>query len=161
MFTDQIKSDGNTPWCFGIEAGSATGWPATDWLEDEMLRTAGPDTYDKWVSHAIPFNDASVKKLIARAKKRGIITVDELNDALPSDQMSPDQIEDVMSALNEMGVQVVESAESSDDDEEDDKEQEASTEDEATWALDLHTPRRIEASRAPSPPSGPCRCRHW
>ena len=66
----------------------------------------------------LDLNDASVKKLIARAKKRGIITVDELNEALPSDQMSPDQIEDVMSALNEMGVQVVESAESSDDEDE-------------------------------------------
>src|ERR1700755_2913543 len=71
----------------------------------------------------LDMNDASVKKLIARAKKRGIITVNELNDALPSDQMSPDQIEDVMSALNEMGVQVVESDERGDD-EEDDKDAE-------------------------------------
>ncbi|HXG81792.1 MAG TPA: RNA polymerase sigma factor RpoD [Sphingomicrobium sp.] len=59
----------------------------------------------------IDLNDASIKKLIARAKKRGIITVDELNEALPSDQMSPDQIEDIMSALSEMGVNVVESDE--------------------------------------------------
>src|SRR5690348_3123869 len=71
----------------------------------------------------LDMNDASVKKLIARAKKRGIITVDELNEALPSDQMSPDQIEDVMSALNEMGVNVVESAEASDDDEEEEKDE--------------------------------------
>jgi len=78
----------------------------------------------------LDMNDASVKKLIARAKKRGIITVDELNEALPSDQMSPDQIEDVMSALNEMGVQIVENAESADDEEEEDKESEASTEEE-------------------------------
>src|SRR5690242_20296979 len=92
----------------------------------------------------LDMNDASVKKLIARAKKRGIITVDELNEALPSDQMSPDQIEDVMSALNEMGVQVVESAESSDDDEEDDKEAEASTEDEVD-PLDDGGPRPAAA----------------
>ena len=92
----------------------------------------------------LDMNDASVKKLIARAKKRGIITVDELNEALPSDQMSPDQIEDVMSALNEMGVQVVESAESSDDDEEDDKEQEASAEDEVD-PLDDGGPRPAAA----------------
>ncbi len=59
--TNQIKASGTPPWCLGIESGSATGWPATDWLEDEMLRTAGPETYDKWVSHAIPFNDPSVK----------------------------------------------------------------------------------------------------
>ena len=92
----------------------------------------------------LDMNDASVKKLIARAKKRGIITVDELNEALPSDQMSPDQIEDVMSALNEMGVQVVESAESGDDEEEDDKEAEASAEDEVD-PLDDGGPRPAAA----------------
>src|SRR6476469_5917705 len=91
----------------------------------------------------LDMNDASVKKLIARAKKRGIITVDELNEALPSDQMSPDQIEDVMSALNEMGVQVVESEEKSDDDEDEDKE-EASTEDEVD-PLDDGGPRPAAA----------------
>src|SRR6476659_445850 len=91
----------------------------------------------------LDINDASVKKLIARAKKRGIITVDELNEALPSDQMSPDQIEDVMSALTEMRVQVVESEEKSDDDEDEDKE-EASTEDEVD-PLDDGGPRPAAA----------------
>ncbi|MET0372463.1 MAG: RNA polymerase sigma factor region1.1 domain-containing protein, partial [Sphingobium sp.] len=66
----------------------------------------------------LDLNEASVKKLLARAKKRGYITYDELNDALPQDQMSTDQIEDVMSALNEMGVNVVENEEASDDGEE-------------------------------------------
>src|SRR5690348_8748222 len=91
----------------------------------------------------LDMNDASVKKLIARAKKRGIITVDELNEALPSDQMSPDQIEDVMSALNEMGVQVVESAEDSED-EEDDKDNEPAIEDEVD-PLDDGGPRPAAA----------------
>ncbi len=59
--SDQIVADGGTPWCVGFESGGATGWPATDWMEDIMLRTAGPETYDKWVSHQIPFNDPSVK----------------------------------------------------------------------------------------------------
>ncbi|MEO8422783.1 MAG: ABC transporter substrate-binding protein [Actinomycetota bacterium] len=58
--SDQIVADGSTPWCVGFESGSATGWPATDWMEDIMLRTAGLDTYAKWVSHEIPFNDPSV-----------------------------------------------------------------------------------------------------
>ena len=58
--TDQIKADGGTPWCVGFESGGATGWPATDWMEDIMLRTAGPDVYDQWVSHEIPFNDPAV-----------------------------------------------------------------------------------------------------
>jgi len=59
--SDQIKSDGSTPWCVGFESEASSGWPATDWMEDIMLRTAGTDTYDKWVSHDIPFNDPAVK----------------------------------------------------------------------------------------------------
>ena len=59
----------------------------------------------------IDLNDASVKKLIARAKRRGVITYDELNEALPQDQMSSEQIEDIMSAISEMGVNIVESDE--------------------------------------------------
>ncbi|HET7708722.1 MAG TPA: RNA polymerase sigma factor region1.1 domain-containing protein, partial [Sphingomicrobium sp.] len=66
----------------------------------------------------IDLNDVAVKKLIARAKKRGYITVDELNEALPQDQMSSEQIEDVMSAINDMGVQVVENEEAGEDEEE-------------------------------------------
>ena len=57
---DQIMADGGTPWCVGFETGGATGWPATDWMEDIMLRTAGVDTYDEWVNHEIPFNDPAV-----------------------------------------------------------------------------------------------------
>ncbi len=60
--TDQIIADNPDvkPWCAGIESGTATGWTATDWLEDWMLRTAGPDVYDQWVAHEIPFNDPQV-----------------------------------------------------------------------------------------------------
>ncbi|MFN4136709.1 MAG: RNA polymerase sigma factor region1.1 domain-containing protein, partial [Novosphingobium sp.] len=66
----------------------------------------------------IDLNDASVKKLIARAKRRGIITYDELNEALPQDQMSSEQIEDIMAAISEMGVNIVESDEDAIDPEE-------------------------------------------
>src|SRR5690606_12838304 len=66
----------------------------------------------------LDLNEASVKKLIARAKKRGYITYDELNSALPQDQMSSEQIEDVMSALNDMGVNIVENEEHGEDGEE-------------------------------------------
>ncbi|TJV11146.1 MAG: carbohydrate ABC transporter substrate-binding protein, partial [Mesorhizobium sp.] len=45
----QIIADGGTPWCIGLGSGGATGWPATDWVEDIMLRTQTPETYDKWV----------------------------------------------------------------------------------------------------------------
>ena len=58
--TDQIVADGDTPWCIGLGSGGATGWPATDWVEDMMLRTQPPEIYDEWVSNAIPFNDPKV-----------------------------------------------------------------------------------------------------
>jgi RNA polymerase primary sigma factor len=59
----------------------------------------------------IDLNEASLKKLISRAKKRGYVTYDELNEALPQDQMASEQIEDVMSAISEMGINVVENEE--------------------------------------------------
>ncbi|MEA3009859.1 MAG: polymerase primary sigma factor [Sphingomonadales bacterium] len=82
----------------------------------------GDDKQENGDAPLIDLNEASLKKLVARAKKRGYITYDELNEALPQDQMSTDQIEDVMSALNEMGVNVVENEEA--DDEDDDKAEE-------------------------------------
>ncbi|HEX4874223.1 MAG TPA: RNA polymerase sigma factor RpoD [Sphingorhabdus sp.] len=66
----------------------------------------------------IDLNDAQVKKLLAKAKRRGYLTYDELNEALPQDQMSSEQIEDIMSAINDMGVQIVESDEAGEDGEE-------------------------------------------
>jgi len=54
--TDKMVADKKKPWCAGIGSGEATGWPLTDWQEDMMLRLYGPETYDKWVSHEIPFN---------------------------------------------------------------------------------------------------------
>jgi len=58
--TDQIVADGGTPWCIGLGSGGATGWPATDWVEDMMLRTQSPDVYDKWVTNEIKFDDPRV-----------------------------------------------------------------------------------------------------
>src|ERR1700750_429089 len=105
------------------------------------------DTAEAGDAPLLDLNDASIKKMIARAKKRGIITVDELNEALPSDQMSPDQIEDVMSALNDMGVNVVESAEAGDDDDsDDDKDAEPQIEDEVD-PLDDGGPRPAAATK--------------
>ena len=60
--SDQIVADGGTPWCVGFQSEGSSGWPATDWMEDIMLRTAGPETYDKWYKHEIPFNDPAVVK---------------------------------------------------------------------------------------------------
>lgn len=53
------------PWCLGISAGSATGWPATDWVEDVLLRTAGPRVYAGWASGTVPFDDARVASAFA------------------------------------------------------------------------------------------------
>ncbi|GEL95425.1 alpha-glucoside ABC transporter substrate-binding protein [Cellulomonas composti] len=53
-------ADGAKPWCAGIGSGDATGWPATDWLEDMVLRTAGGDVYDKWITNDVKFNDPQI-----------------------------------------------------------------------------------------------------
>lgn len=58
--TDQIVADGGTPWCIGLGSGPATGWPATDWVEDMMLRTNTPQDYDAWVKNDLKFNDPKV-----------------------------------------------------------------------------------------------------
>lgn len=61
ILMDNIVKDGDTPWCIGIESGSATGWPATDWMENIMLRTTSPETYDKWTKGELPFTAPEVK----------------------------------------------------------------------------------------------------
>jgi len=66
---------------------------------------------DKDDAPLIDLNEAAVKKLMAKGKKKGYLTYDELNEALPSGEMSPDQIEDIQTALSEMGVQIVENDE--------------------------------------------------
>lgn len=60
--SDKIAADGGKPWTIGLESGAASGWPATDWIEDIMLRTAGPEVYDQWVNHDIPWTHPAVKK---------------------------------------------------------------------------------------------------
>jgi alpha-glucoside transport system substrate-binding protein len=63
---DQIVADGSSPWCVGIESGTATGWPATDWMEEVMLRTTSLENYDNWSFPAdpakrLPFTSPEVK----------------------------------------------------------------------------------------------------
>jgi alpha-glucoside transport system substrate-binding protein len=62
--TQTIADDGDTAWCIGIESGAATGWVATDWTEDMMLRTTSPENYDAWVAGELPFNSPEVKAAI-------------------------------------------------------------------------------------------------
>lgn len=60
--SDRMVADGLTPWSIGLESGAASGWPGTDWIEDIMLRVAGPELYDQWVNNEIPWTAPEVKK---------------------------------------------------------------------------------------------------
>lgn len=62
--TEQIAADGGTPWCIGLGSGDATGWPATDWVEDILLRTESPEIYDQWVTNELPFNSPEIVNAI-------------------------------------------------------------------------------------------------
>lgn len=57
---DTMVADGNTAFCVGIGSDDATGWPMTDWIEEFVLRQQGPDVYDQWVNHEIPFDDPAI-----------------------------------------------------------------------------------------------------
>ncbi len=97
----------------------------------------GDDTIETGDAPLIDLNEGSIKKLVARAKKRGYITVDQLNEMLPQDQMTSEQIEDIMSALNDMGVNVVENEDAGEDGETDEaRKQEDEAEDEAAEGQD-------------------------
>lgn len=64
QLSEQIAADGDKAWAIGIESGAATGWAATDWIEDIMLRTTSPENYDKWVSGELPFTSDPVKNAV-------------------------------------------------------------------------------------------------
>ncbi|MEP6983898.1 MAG: RNA polymerase sigma factor region1.1 domain-containing protein, partial [Sphingomicrobium sp.] len=103
------------------------------------------DTVDDGDAPLIDLNDASIKKMMQRAQKRGIITIDEINAAIPADQN--EMIEDIMSQLSERGVTVVEHEEgASEEDEEEDKEPEPTIEDEVD-PLDDGGPRPAAAAK--------------
>lgn len=60
--SNKIVADSLTPWAIGLESGAASGWPGTDWIEDIMLHSAGPELYDQWVQHKISWTHPSVRK---------------------------------------------------------------------------------------------------
>src|SRR5204862_5525492 len=84
--------------------------------DDKAADTPEKDSPDA-PSPLLDLSDAAVKKMIKQAKKRGFVTFDQLNEVLPSDTTSPEQIEDIMSMLSDMGINVSE-AEEADADEE-------------------------------------------
>ena len=79
-------------------------------------------------SPLLDLSDAAVKKMIKQAKKRGFVTFDQLNEVLPSDTTSPEQIEDIMSMLSDMGINVTEAEEDSDEDKQEEADDETDNE---------------------------------
>lgn len=61
--TEQVAREGSMkPWCEGLESGSSTGYPLTDWVEDVVLRLSGPDIYRQWTRHQVDFADPPVRR---------------------------------------------------------------------------------------------------
>ncbi|GCE21358.1 ABC transporter substrate-binding protein [Dictyobacter kobayashii] len=59
--SDKLARQGKYPWSLGVESGATSGWPAADWIAEIYLNKYGPDLYDQWVAHKIPWTDASIK----------------------------------------------------------------------------------------------------
>ena len=84
--TEQIVADGETPWCIGLGSGAATGWPATDWVEDLMLRTQPADVYDQWTTNEIPFDD---ERVVAAIEEFGWFARDDAKVAAVREPLLP------------------------------------------------------------------------
>ena len=89
--TEQIVADGETPWCIGLGSGPATGWPATDWVEDLMLRTQPPEVYDQWVTNEIKFSD---ERVIAAIEEYGWFARDDAKVSGGSDGVASTDFRD-------------------------------------------------------------------
>ncbi len=105
----------------------------------------------------IDLNEASIKKMIAKAKRKGYITYDELNEALPSDQMSADQIEDIQTALSDMGVQIVENDEEAQEDDDDGPEEIAPTGSESQASDNKNVPEKKKSTASEGRTDDPVR----
>ena len=60
--SDKIANSGQYPWSLGVESAASSGWPAADWIDQIYLGLNGPDAYDQWVMHKIPWTDTSIKQ---------------------------------------------------------------------------------------------------
>ncbi|SCB40373.1 RNA polymerase, sigma 70 subunit, RpoD [Bradyrhizobium shewense] len=92
---------------------------AKDKEKDDKAADAPEKDSQDAPSPLLDLSDAAVKKMIKQAKKRGFVTFDQLNEVLPSDQTSPEQIEDIMSMLSDMGINVTEADDSEGEDDKD------------------------------------------
>lgn len=64
--SEEIAATGTSPWCIGTSSDAASGWPATDWMEDIVLRDQGTDVYDQWVSHDVVFDSEEITSAAER-----------------------------------------------------------------------------------------------
>jgi alpha-glucoside transport system substrate-binding protein len=62
--SNKLAGQGKYPWAMGVESSASSGWPAADWVDQIYLNLNGPDMYDKWVAHKIPWTDPSIKNAI-------------------------------------------------------------------------------------------------
>ncbi len=60
--TKRLQAGGTSPWCMGMEDGSNSGWPGTDWIEDILLHQSGPKAYGQWVAGTLPWTSAPVRQ---------------------------------------------------------------------------------------------------
>src|SRR5947199_1106429 len=129
---------------------------AKDKEKDDKAADAPEKDSQDAPSPLLDLSDAAVKKMIKQAKKRGFVTFDQLNEVLPSDQTSPEQIEDIMSMLSDMGINVTE-ADDTEGEEDKDEAGEDETDNELSRSRRRPSPRSRRASRA-SAPTIPCAC---
>lgn len=101
---------------------------AKDKEKDDKAADAPEKDSQDAPSPLLDLSDAAVKKMIKQAKKRGFVTFDQLNEVLPSDQTSPEQIEDIMSMLSDMGINVTEADDAEGEEEEKDTEDDTDNE---------------------------------
>src|SRR5215510_12654020 len=99
-------------------------------VKDEPKAADAPEKEETTAASGplLDLSDAAVKKMIKQAKKRGFVTFDQLNDVLPSESTSPEQIEDIMSMLSDMGINVTEADDSEGEDEKDEGDDETDNE---------------------------------
>ncbi len=109
----------------------------------------------------LDLNNSAVKRMIKEAKKRGYVTVDQLNSVLPSEEVTSEQIEDTMSMLSDIGINVVESDEADDSDDDDDENEGSDSRDlveaGSTAVAKKTTKRDSSAHGSPSPSTPPPR----
>lgn len=95
--SEQIQTEtGTPPWCFAFEAQQATGWYVTDWIEEYVLRIGGPEFYDQWVRHEVPFNHPTV---VQAAEAFEQLVLAEGNAVLDRPAMAATRWEDAMQPL--------------------------------------------------------------